>query len=217
MKMDLQNNRKVAIAKNIWVKYMNNRLTRNVMMIGLILTLSGCVGVGKGHSSNAVYDFGFTIDKSSLTSVVPVQDIGRKVPLDNRHIRYRLAYDNVARVYFYADSHWSTTPAELLTQKLKEIAAKPTQENCSLQIELEIFDHVFDTKLESKGVALLMATLMQKKTRTVIASQLFKEEVTANTADARGGVAALSQAGMKAINNIILWSNQQAQSSGLCL
>lgn len=199
------------------MKYMNNTLTRNVMMIGLILTLSGCVGVGKRNSSNAVYDFGLTTTKLSLTSAVPVQDIASKEPLDNTHIRYRLAYDNVTRVYFYADSHWSTTPAELLTQKLKEIAGKPTQTNCSLQIELKNFDHVFDTKQVSKGVALMMATLIQKKTRTVIASQLFKEEVPASSADARGGVIALSQAGMQAINSIILWSNQQAQTTGLCL
>jgi cholesterol transport system auxiliary component len=196
---------------------MNNQLMRKIIVISLILTLTGCVGVAKRNASNAVYDFGFSVDKISLSSAVPVQDIVSKEPLDTRHIRYRLAYENMARVYFYADSHWSTSPANLLTQKLKGIAGKPTQTNCSLQIELENFDHVFDTKQVSKGVALMMATLIQKKTGKVIASQLFKEEVSANSADARGGVVALSQAGMQAINSIILWSNQQAQTTGLCL
>ncbi len=188
-----------------------------IIVIGLILTLSGCVGVSKRNSSNAVYDFGLTVGILNLTSVVPVQDIVSKEPLDTTYIRYRLAYENMARVYFYADSHWSTTPAELLTQKFKEVAVKPSQTNCSLLTELEIFDHVFDSKQSSKGVVWMMATLVQKKTRTVIAGQLFKVEVPAKTPDVRGGVFALSQAGMQVIDNIILWSNQQSQASGLCL
>jgi cholesterol transport system auxiliary component len=199
-------------------EHMNNTLMRKIMMIGVILILSGCVGMGnKNKSANAVYDFGLTLDKFSLTSVVPVQDIVSKKPLDNTHIRYRLAYENEARVYSYAESHWSATPAELLTQKLKEAAGKPTQTNCYLQIELENFDHVFDSEQASKGVALMMATLVQKKTRTIVASQFFKEEVPASSQDAKGGVVALSQSGTQAINNIILWSNQQVKASGLCL
>lgn len=188
-----------------------------ILVIGVILTFSGCVGSSKKNSSNAVYDFGLAVGQSNLTSIVPIQDIGSKGPLDTRHIRYRLAFENMSRVYFYADSYWSTTPAELLTQKLKEIAVKSTQTNCSLQIELENFDHVFDTKQSSKGVALMMATLVQNKTRAVVASQSFKEEASAISADARGGVGALRQAGTQAINSIILWSNQEAQASGQCL
>jgi cholesterol transport system auxiliary component len=190
----------------------------NLLIIVLIITcLINCVGVGnKTPNPIAIYDFGLSEDKAKFNSLVPILDITSIEPLNSTHIRYRLNHENPSRVFNYTESRWSTTPAELLAQVIKTHTDKPSLLNCNLSIELDAFDHVYDSLNSSHGVALIRVTLQQKKTRVQLATQTFKHQVPANLHNAQGGVAALNHAGLEVLNQAIAWANQQALNAGVC-
>lgn len=181
------------------------------------LLLSACVGMGNKKSNPVgIYDFGLSTEPHKLVSLVTVLDITSTEPLNSTHIRYRLNHENPSRVFNYTESRWSTTPAELLTQQLKTHTEKPKQLNCILKLELSAFDHVYETLNNSLGVVQLSATLMHKKNRTILATRTFQFQSPAPSNNAQGGVAALNQAGIETLTQVIAWSNEEAQSVGVC-
>ena len=188
-----------------------------LIIVLIIACLTSCVGVGnKTANPIAIYDFGLSEKQAKFNSLVPILDITSIEPMNSTHIRYRLNHENPSRVFNYTESRWSTTPAELLTQLLKTHADKPSLLSCHLSIELDAFDHVYDSLNSSHGVALMRVTLQQKKTRVVLATQTFQQQVAANLHNAQGGVAALNHAGLEVLNQAIAWSNQQALNAGVC-
>jgi putative endonuclease len=52
--------------------------------------------------------------------------------------------------------------------------------------------------------------------RIAVATKQFQEKSTASSADARGGVAALNQAGSTALAKAIKWGNEAAAASPDC-
>ena len=188
-----------------------------LIIVLIIACLTSCVGVGnKTASPIAIYDFGLSEKQAKFNSLVPILDIASIEPMNSTHIRYRLNHENPSRVFNYTESRWSTTPAELLTQLLKTHADKPSLLSCHLSIELDAFDHVYDSLNSSHGVALMRVTLQQKKTRVVLATQTFQQQVAASLHNSQGGVAALNHAGLEVLNQAIAWSNQQALNAGVC-
>jgi cholesterol transport system auxiliary component len=114
---------------------------------------------------------------------------------------YRLAYQNAAHPMPYAQSEWIMSPAALLTQRLRsslsassfgEMRRVASDEPAvyTLRSELFEFEQVFDQPGRSRGVLRLRATL---EGRGIWAQRTFVIEKPASTADAAGGVAALSQ------------------------
>ncbi len=188
-----------------------------LVLILITLLLSACVGMGNKKSNPiGIYDFGLSTESHQLVSLVTVLDITSTEPLNSSHIRYRLNHENPSRVFNYTESRWSTTPAELLTLKLKTQAEKPKLLNCILKLELSAFDHVYETLNNSLGIVQLSATLMHKKNRTILATRTFQIQSPATGNNAQGGVAALNQAGLEALKQVIAWSNEEAQSVGIC-
>lgn len=183
-------------------------------------SLAACVGVHRPTQSMAIYDFGLSAPDNGthrLISKVAIEKPVAIVPLDHHKIRYRLAYNNTEQVFFYSQSRWAATPAELLAGKLDSmVSAGQASLHCRLKLEIETFDHVFQTAATSEGVVQLNAVLMDSKTRSYIDSQIMSANVASLTPNAQGGVVALKRASEMAIENAVQWANGIADSNAHC-
>ena len=188
-------------------------------------SLSACMG-GKTKPSPAIYDFGLTPAAETMAArdikvqetKVQMDEVTAAESLNSNRIRYRLNYQNPARVFSYTESRWAALPTELLSAKIRA-SSKTTpsnQANCGLKLQLEAFDHVFDSETASHGVIQLSVSLNDKKAQKIIASQQIEESAAAYTPDAKGGVAALNQASTTAIAKALDWGNVMAEKSAAC-
>ena len=193
---------------------------REIATILLLATvLSGCVSInsGKSGSGPATYDFGYAGDVHKIPINVSVEPVGATPSLHSNRIRYRLAYDDPAQVRVYADTRWAAMPAELLTQRLREMEEPAAiRSACVLKLRLELFDHIFDSKIASNGVALLSASLVTKQGRNLVAARQFRASEAAVTADAKGGVNALGKAGSRVMEEALAWARGAAADSAAC-
>ena len=194
---------------------------RHLYILIVVFMLIGCLGGGKPKPGPAIYDFGLdsASDKSlALESHLPLGEINADQSLNSNRMRYRLAYQNPTQVFIYTESRWISSPAELLSHKLRTMSsdAAPTQQNCALQLKLEAFDHVFESKTASRGMVQISAVLMVNKTHQAISRKLIEQSVAASSQDAQGGVAALNAASIQALTQAVDWANAAAEASAFC-
>lgn len=138
--------------------------------------------------------------------------------LDNQGIVYRLNYQDAARPQAYANSRWSATPAQLLTQRVRSRFAAAstgvvtgedgTRAEYVLRIELEDFSQSFDAVKQSRVAARARATLVNLGNRTLLAQRTFAVEREA-APDAAGAVKALGEAGDALIEELLAWTAQR--------
>jgi ABC-type uncharacterized transport system auxiliary subunit len=128
-------------------------------------------------------------------------DVSAPAWMDGTAMYYRLAYQNAAVPLPYAESEWVTSPAALLTQRLRSSAAVHgdggtrlvgvhTPAVYRLRSELLEFEQIFDAPDRSHGVLRLRATL---EGEGVWAQRTFAIERLAPTPNAAGGVTALTE------------------------
>lgn len=192
-----------------------------LLVVGFtIISLAACVSINKTKQNIAVYDFGLSLpgeNNQQISLKLRFEEPVAAASLNHHKIRYRLNYHNPARVFFYAESRWAATPSELLSNKLSQMLnLVKASKTCSLKIQIEAFDHVFQTAASSEGVVQLNAVVIEKKSQMMIASQLITESVASASPDAKGGAFALQQASENALKKAISWSNTVAENSGLC-
>ena len=174
----------------------------------VLLACSGCGLMGSKESPKANFDFGplaaasgarYTSNYSGVSIVV--YEVAASAWIDSSSMYYRLAYQNAASPMPYAHSEWVMSPAALLTQRLRSsLSASSAGELRSvasddpavyaLRSELFEFEQVFDQPGRSRGVLRLRATL---EGQGMWARRTFVIEKPAPTADAAGGVTALSE------------------------
>ncbi len=215
----------------------SHRIARLLMVLGvgsaMVMAMTACSLPDK-PSRPALYDFGpGALAPKPTTRIAPLAplalaDIDAAGLLDSTAVLYRLAYDDAHQLRPYSQARWSMSPALLLRQRLRETLGErrtmfSAEEGASqtrvngivprvLRIDLEEFTHYFESPAQSRGVVRFRATLLETTTagerlvgqRTVIASR------PAETADAAGGVRALSAAADAAIEDLSQWL-QQAQ------
>jgi len=186
----------------------------------VLLACSACSLMGSKDPPKADFDFGplpavGAVRPSSYSEVsIEVYEVSAPAWIDNSSMYYRLAYQNAANPMPYAQSEWVMSPAALLTQRLRsslsasssgEMRRVATEEpaSYSLRSELFEFEQVFDQPGRSRGVLRLHATLEGKG---IWAQRTFVIEKPAPTADAAGGVAALSQCADELVGQINDWA-----------
>jgi cholesterol transport system auxiliary component len=158
--------------------------------------------------------------------------------LNSNAVLYRLGYADAQQLTPYTLARWSMPPAQLIGQRLRaqlglhravvspgEITvARPTRANASapatataapsamlnLHLDLEEFSQLFEAPDKSSGVLRLRATLTQRSAagETLLAQRSFVVQHAATTADASGGVRALTAATDQAIQEIEAWLAQ---------
>lgn len=194
-------------------------------MLGFLL-LTGCTLIPKPDVNTAIYNF--VTDTSPQAAQVhhPTVKNGKKILianvtaplwLDTPAIHYRLAYHNIAQSYTYANSRWSSPPAFLLTQQIKQRIATDTHHlvikdssvaiaEYDLHIELEEFAHIFNTLSDSYVSMRFRASLVNNAHR-MVAQKIFSTTHVAETADAAGAVNAFAIASNQLTNSLVDWLN----------
>jgi cholesterol transport system auxiliary component len=194
-----------------------------------IVLLAGCTLGPSPREAASVYDLGppqsYSAAQPRIGPSLLVQDIGSPAWLNSTAIVYRLHYRDPARQFAYAHSRWASSPGSLLAQKLRSRLAAASaggvvtaQDNAradyALRIELEDFSQVFDSAVKSRGVAVARASLVDASRRTLSAQQVFTVEKPADSADAEGGVRALTAASDELAQSIAGWVAANLASAG---
>jgi cholesterol transport system auxiliary component len=205
------------------------------LALALPLLLAACAGSGERGLRPTVYDFGPGTAQAAAPQVVSGQpplvlaNVETSTALDGNAVLYRLAYADAQQLRPYALARWSTTPAQLLQQRLREhlgaqrVVLAPGDSVAgaarsggdpgprTLRITLEEFSQVFDSPGSSSGLLRLRATLLQSTPSgdRLLAQRGFVLRQPAPSPDAPGGVRALTAAADAAAQQLADWLAQQ--------
>lgn len=196
----------------------------------LAAVLAGCSALPDKPVRETLYDFGppaaeaaGAASPSGPPLVLPEVDVSAS--LESSALLYRLGYADPFQLHPYALARWSAPPGQLLRQRLRESIGRtrPVIESggafarrggavpATLRVELEEFSQVFDSPGASRGVVRLRCTLLESTAagESLVAQRSFVVQRPAPSADAAGGVRALTAATDAAAQEIADWLRQQ--------
>jgi cholesterol transport system auxiliary component len=189
--------------------------------------LAGC-GALQAPPRPLVYDFGpgpvapSSDTRTANLAPLALASVQAASALDGTAVLYRLAYSDSQQLRPYAMARWSMPPAELLRQRLREQLGQrravlnpldgvaSTTPTLSLRVELDEFSQLFETPDKSAGLVRLSATLahMDAAGEKLLAQRSFVVQRPSASADAAGGVKALTAAADAAIAEMETWVQQ---------
>ncbi|WP_291009223.1 ABC-type transport auxiliary lipoprotein family protein [Hydrogenophaga sp.] len=191
---------------------------RRLAAAAAALALSACA-VTQAPAPKLVYDFGPAAPVASNPAVpalapLALAEVQTSVSLDTTAVQFRLTYANAQELRPYALARWSMPPGQLLQQRVRAVLTSqgpvlsPGEGSpaYALKLELEEFSQQFDAPNSSQGVVQLRATLL--KGNELSAQRSFTATAPAPTADAPGGVRALTAATQDAATQIAAWLAQ---------
>ena len=208
--------------------------TRLLALVALAW-LAGCSGFIDKPQRPVLFDLGPTspvaAQPKQMDPRVPLilPDIEASGALDSSAVLYRLGYSDDHQLRAYSQSRWSAPPPQLVRQRLREQlgrerpvltldeSAALDRQNLGalylLRLELEEFAQVFDSADRSRGVVRLRATLLATTGSgdQLLGQRSIAVEGLAPTADASGGVRALTAATDAAAADIGQWLRQVRQ------
>ncbi|HEY7987135.1 MAG TPA: hypothetical protein VIE17_09465 [Methylophilaceae bacterium] len=180
-----------------------------VLLLLWLALLSACSGLPKQGPQPALYDFGIATANQEAIAV-KLGHIEASPGVDGHEMRYRLAYQNPTRVFAFNESRWSMLPADLIAQRIQNRWAPSSDAKCNLNITLDTFDQVFDGPSTSRGLIQLHAELVNGNSHnSPRVSTVIKAEKPSPSADAKGGVVALTEASDEAIAELKAWVDKQ--------
>jgi cholesterol transport system auxiliary component len=191
---------------------------RNAIAVGAMTILLGACA-SKGPTTSQ-YDFGppaaaqqsAPVTPGAITAVI-VADITGPASLDSERMYYRLLYSDARQSRPYAYNQWTSTPLQLMTQRMKTRIAQSGVKVLSttdaaasvtlLRIEVEDFAQNFDSATSSKGVISLRASLF--RSHKLVDQKSFTRSSPAPSADAAGGARALADAADALAADVQTW------------
>lgn len=200
--------------------------------IGLAALVAGCGALPDKPARATLYDFGPGLAATAPAAGAPapaalptlaLAEIDANTRLDGTQILYRLGYADANELRPYGQSRWSQPPAQLLRQRLRDtlaerrtvlgpeesatIARSKGEVPDTLRISLDEFSHYFDSPASSAGLVRLRATLIRGGTGgdRVLGQKTFTVRRPAPSADAPGGVKALTAASDAAVAEVTQW------------
>lgn len=204
------------------------RIRARGLFLIFYLTLTGCSLPGK-RLPDTVYDFGPGAVRTSATdrmAPLPALALGQvqaTPALDGTAVLYRLAYSDAQQLKPYAQARWSMTPAQLLRQRFGEhlgqrrallspgdVGPAGSATPPTLRLELQEFSQLFETPGQSVGLLRLRATVVQPGPggEQLVAQRNIIAQQPALSADASGGVRALTAATDVALAELDQWLTQ---------
>lgn len=199
------------------------------LIVLISVGLTAC-GVLQPPARAVVYDFGpgtLTLVQPATTAApalppVVLAEVEAPASLETTAVLYRLAYSDAQQLRPYAQARWSMPPAQLVRQRVRETLGQrravllqhegvgtglPT---LILRVTLEEFSQLFDAAEHSAGLVRLRATLSQSGVggERLVAQRSFVVQRDSASADALGGVRALTTATDAAIAELELWVRQ---------
>lgn len=189
----------------------------SVAVVAVVAVLAGCASGPPAAVSNIRYDLGDPTPLGNTMNMPPVKVLAVNAPknLDTDAFVYRLKYADAQRTGSYADSRWTMSPADLLTQRLRAALASrgPVLTGAdpvrapTLQVDLTDFEQVFDAPEKSHGEVSARVTLSQHG--QVVSQRTFIARAPSYTADAAGGARALAAASDDLIAQMAAWLGVQ--------
>lgn len=191
-----------------------------VLAAGALL-LAGCASQ-KGEPTTQ-FDFGPALPaaatpvpapaaQSSLGAIV-ISDATGSGALDNERMLYRLSYADALQARAYANSRWTATPLQMLTQRLRtriaQAGAKVLTENDVstgvpiMRIDVDEFSHNFSSAAQSEGLITLRASVFQG--HVLVDQRSFTRSTPAGSLDAAGGARALAASTDAIAGDIAAW------------
>lgn len=196
---------------------------RLILVAILCSLMTACFTNGKrgGGQSPAIYDFGLFPARTAekLPRAEPMAlEVRAPLWFDSMGIEYRLAYADKARLREYTQARWVGPPAQLIQQRLvQQLGFVPhgqSRARCVLRVDLTEFSQVFDTPDISRAV--LQGRLQWlDKSRARIAEREINLTSESSSADASGGVAALSDTVEQLTTTVMDWEAQLIASGQL--
>lgn len=209
-------------------------MTRALLALGLVLLLAGCKALPDKPVRPTLYDFGpvaatastVAAPASPARSALVLPEVEVSGILETPALLYRLGYEDPHQLRPYALARWSGPPGQLLRQRLRDVLgreravldpaagaalARRGTPPPVLRVELEEFSQLFDAPNDSKGVLRLRCTLLENTAggERLVAQRSFEVQRPAPSADAAGGVRALTAATDAAAQDIARWLQQQ--------
>lgn len=207
-------------------------MIRPAIALGALLlaaTLAGCSAIPDKPLRATLYDFGPAlggnpgpVQPSELPALV-LADVETTGALDGSAVLYRLGYSDDHQLRPYSQARWSAPPPQLIRQRLRQrlgrerpvldlgesagMARNGGAAPRVLRMGLEEFSHLFETESQSWGLLRLRVTLMDNTVagEQLLAQRTFVVRKPAPTADARGGVRALTAATDAVAEEIAQW------------
>jgi cholesterol transport system auxiliary component len=188
-----------------------------LLALAFAALLAGCGSTRGSGQASTTYDFGAsatgaTAPAAPLAALV-VTDVTGSPALDSERMSYRLNYADPLQSRSYANSRWSSTPLQLVTQRMKSRVAQAGVKVVSvtdaaagipiLRIEIDDFTHSFDSLAQSYGQLILRASVFQG--HKLIDQRTFSRKTSAGSADAGGGAHALAASTDAAAAEVIAW------------
>ncbi len=201
------------------------------LFVILFVGLTGCAGTSLQAVRPAIFDFGpgpLVVPPGALAAgrtPLVLGEVEATQALDSTAVQYRLAYLDPLQLKPYSKARWSMAPAQLLRQRLREqLSAEralliPGEGGLSgaraphtLRVDLEEFSQVFDKPDTSVGLLRLRVTLVMANPDggKKMAQRSIVVQRPAPSADAPGGVRALTAAVDAAVQEIGQWVHDQA-------
>ena len=198
------------------------------------LLMAGCSSLPDKPARSLMYDFGpGALATAPATRQAPlpplaIDDISTAGgALDNLAVLYRLGYADTQQLRPYSQARWSMQPALLVRQRLRDrlsqrravfsagdSVALNRSQNAVLpllmRIDLEEFSQLFTAADTSIGLVRMRVTLLEATPsgQKLVGQRTVIVQRPAPTADAPGGVRALTDATDAAIEEIDQWLQQ---------
>lgn len=202
---------------------------RAVLLLGA--ALAGCKSLPDKPKAQTMYDFGPAAPAPTVTApprpALLLPEVEVKGVLETTALLYRLGYEDPFQLRPYAYARWSAPPGQLIRQRLRDVLGRerPVLDEAAaaalarrgggappvLRTELEEFSQLFDSARESQGVLRLRATLLENTGggERLLAQRSFDLRRPAPSADAAGGVRALTAAVDAAAADIAAWLRER--------
>jgi cholesterol transport system auxiliary component len=201
-------------------------------VILIAFALTGCSSLAPDKPVRpTMYDFGVAPPAPAASSqarqpAIVLADLEAAGALETSALLYRLQYADAHQLLPYAQARWAAPPTRLVRQRLREIlgreravldasesAALARQSGAlppTLRVDLEEFSHVFESQTQSWGVVRMRVTLMESTPagERLLGQRMFAQRQPAPSADAPGGVRALTAATDAVVGEVATWLAQ---------
>ncbi|MEV4782086.1 ABC-type transport auxiliary lipoprotein family protein [Burkholderia sp. LMU1-1-1.1] len=194
---------------------MTTTLRARAIIIAAAVLLSACASKGP---TNANYDFGplppqATAAGANSIGAIIVADATGPASLDSERMQYRLLYADARQSRPYAYNQWTSTPLQLITQRMKARIAQAgvkvlsTSDSAAsvnlLRLEVDDFAQNFESATQSSGNISLRASVF--RSHRLVDQKTFTRSAPAPSADAAGGARALADAADALAADVLAW------------
>ncbi len=199
-----------------------NKSNYLILLSFLLSVFSGCAIGPEKRDAPAAFDLGpqrtQPAGAPSVNATLLIPPVAAGPWLDNANIQYRLTYQDASRPDAYAQNRWTTSPALLLTERVRARFAAASRGVVSVQdgakadyalrLDLEDFSQQFSSAQASTATVRLRASLIDQNTRALHAQRTFSAERAA-APHAPGAAQSLATASDALIEELVTWAAER--------